>query len=182
LQAPCAGAILLAGHKPHCKEPGGERLPRILQHGDTRDTRLRSRTGPRVHANLQRPLAVNRSQMLGRMAGEGCRDGDCSTPARSRIVAVRIAAPMICAGTVSSANCQDTRLLSGGTQAMAASALPFYDWGACPYETCAYREWTAHRSVTAYDTWEPGRRAITQLAERDKVTGVTGVVVTFKPG
>jgi len=88
---------------------------------------------------------------------------------------------MICAGVLSSAICQDA-LPGGGSQAMAAPALPFYDWGACPYETCAYREWTAHRSVTVYDTWEQGRRPITQLAEGDKVTGVTGVVVTFKPG
>jgi hypothetical protein len=103
-------------------------------------------------------------------------------PAWSIIVAVRIAALMIWAGIVSSAICQDTHLPSGGSQAMAAPALPFYDWGVCPDETCAYREWTAHRSVTVYDTWEQGRRPITQLAEGDKVTGITGAVVTFKPG
>jgi hypothetical protein len=57
---------------------------------------------------------------------------------------------------------------------MAAPVPPFYDWGACPYETCAYREWTAHRSVTVYDTRKQGRRPITQLAEGDKVTGITG--------
>jgi len=60
--------------------------------------------------------------------------------------------------------------------------LPFYDWGACPYETCAYREWTAHRSVTVYDTWKQGRRSVAQLQTGDKVTGITGVVVTFTPG
>jgi len=66
---------------------------------------------------------------------------------------------------------------------MAAPALPFYDWGACPYETCAYAQsWTAHKAVTLYDTWKAGRRAIGQLAAGDRVTGVTGVVVTAKPG
>jgi hypothetical protein len=65
---------------------------------------------------------------------------------------------------------------------MAVPALPFYDWGACPYEKCDYREWTAHRSVTVYDTWEQGRRPMTQLAEGNRVTGIMGVVVTLKPG
>ncbi len=78
---------------------------------------------------------------------------------------------MICAGLLPSAFCQDP-----------PPALPFYDWGACPYETCHYGEWTAHRSVTVYDTWKEGRRPIAQLAEGNKVTGITGAVVTFAPG
>ena len=64
----------------------------------------------------------------------------------------------------------------------AAPALPFYDWGACPYETCAYREWTVHQAATVYDTWKQGRRPIAHLAAGEKVTGITGVVVTIKPG
>jgi hypothetical protein len=70
----------------------------------------------------------------------------------------------------------------GESKEMATPALPFYDWGACPYETCAYRQWTAHRSVTVYDTWKPERRPIAQLALGDQVTGITGAVVTFQPG
>jgi hypothetical protein len=79
---------------------------------------------------------------------------------------------MICAGTLRLAFCQDAQ----------APALPFYDWGACPYETCAYRQWTAHRSVTVYDTWKQERHPIAKLAEGDKATGITGVVITFQPG
>jgi hypothetical protein len=61
--------------------------------------------------------------------------------------------------------------------------LPFYDWGACPYESCLYgHSWTVHRPVTLYDTWKEGRRAVAELAAGDKVTGVSGVVITFKPG
>ena len=89
---------------------------------------------------------------------------------------------MICAGILPSAFCQDAHLRGGESKAMAAPALPFYDWGACPYEGCAYRQWTAHRSVTVYDTWKQGRRPIAQLTVEDKVTGITGVVITFKPG
>jgi hypothetical protein len=84
---------------------------------------------------------------------------------------MRIATVMICAGLLPRAFCQDS-----------APALPFYDWGACPYEACQYREWTVHQSVTVYDTWEQQRRPIAQLALGDKVTGISGVVVTLKPG
>jgi hypothetical protein len=72
--------------------------------------------------------------------------------------------------------------LGAETKSMPAPGLPLYDWGACPYETCMYREWTAHKSVTVYDTWKQGRRTVAQLAEGDKVTGVAGVVITFVPG
>jgi hypothetical protein len=97
-------------------------------------------------------------------------------------VTLRIVALTLCAGVLSSALCQNGLPAGEGSQAIAARALPFYDWGACPYEKCAYREWTAHRSVTVYDTWEQARRPIAELAEGDKVTGITGVVVTLKPG
>jgi uncharacterized damage-inducible protein DinB len=90
----------------------------------------------------------------------------------SKIVTMRTLALMLCAGIVSSALCQDGL----------PPVLPFYDWGACPYETCAYSEWTAHGSVTVYDTWKQERRPIAQLAKGDKATGTTGVVITFHPG
>ena len=91
---------------------------------------------------------------------------------RSKLVAVRIAALLICSGILPATFCQQ----------YPPPALPFYDWGACPYETCAYRTWTAHRPATVYDTWKPARRAIAQLAAGDKVTGINGVVITFMPG
>ena len=96
----------------------------------------------------------------------------------SKLVAVRIVALMVCAGVLPSAFCQD----GGESKAMAAPTLPFYDWGACPYEACTYRQWTAHRSATVYDTWKQERQPIAQLAVGDKVTGITGAVVTWKPG
>jgi len=95
---------------------------------------------------------------------------------------MRMLALMICAGVLPSAFCQDTNLPRAGSQAMAAPALPLYDWGAAPGEHLAYGEWTAHRSVAVYDTWRQKRRPIAQLAEGDKVTGITGAVVTYKPG
>src|ERR1019366_7934991 len=96
----------------------------------------------------------------------------------TKLVAMRTVALMICAGILSAAFCQD----SGESKEMATPALPFYDWGAYPYETCAYRQWAVHRSVTVYDTWKSERRPIGHLAVGDQVTGITGAVVTFKPG
>ena len=85
---------------------------------------------------------------------------------------VRTVALMICAGILPSAFSQD----------VLAPALPYYDWGACPYEGCAYRQWTVHRPVTVYDTWKQGRRPIAQLAKDEPVTGLRGGVITFRPG
>ena len=87
------------------------------------------------------------------------------------MVAMRIVALLICGAVLPSAFCEDK-----------APAMPFYDWGACPYEGCAYRQWTTHRSVTVYDTWKQGRRPIAQLAEGDRVIGISGMVVTLVPG
>jgi hypothetical protein len=76
--------------------------------------------------------------------------------------------------------CQDAHRLE--SKAMQAPKLPFLDWKACPIEGCAYREWTARKPLVVYDTWEQKRRAVARLSVGDVVTGVTGVVITFKPG
>jgi hypothetical protein len=70
-----------------------------------------------------------------------------------------------------------------GSKEIAAPALPFYDWGACPYEGCLYHgSWTVHRAVAVYDSWKEGRRVIAQLAVGDKAIGINGVVITLQPG
>jgi hypothetical protein len=71
---------------------------------------------------------------------------------------------------------------AAGSPAGAPPELPYFDWNACPFEGCVYREWTAHEAVPVYDTWKGKRGQITQLATGDKVIAVTGVVITFKPG
>ena len=60
--------------------------------------------------------------------------------------------------------------------------LPFFDWNACPFEGCSYRQWTARKPVAVYDTWKHARRPVAQLAMGDKVGAITGVVITYKPG
>src|SRR5215470_11569358 len=60
--------------------------------------------------------------------------------------------------------------------------LPFFDWNACPFEGCAYRQWTAVEAVEVFDTWKNNRKHILTLPAKERVTGVTGVVITYKPG
>ena len=60
--------------------------------------------------------------------------------------------------------------------------LPYFDWNACPFEGCAYKQWTARESIPVYDTWKENRKIIAQLKDGDKVVATTGVVITYKPG
>lgn len=60
--------------------------------------------------------------------------------------------------------------------------LPFIDRGACPFEGCQYGPWTATKRTTVYDNWEPGHKTIALLAIGEKITGITGVVITYVPG
>src|SRR5215469_7139421 len=63
-----------------------------------------------------------------------------------------------------------------------APKLPFFDWNACPFDGCAYRKWTAEAAVDVFDTWKPTRRRIATLPAKTVVSGVSGVVITKKPG
>jgi hypothetical protein len=93
-----------------------------------------------------------------------------------------IIALIICASVLPAAFSQDARPSGGEPKAMAVPDLPFYDWSACPYEGCVYHQWTAYRPATVYDTWKQGRQPVARLAAGDKVTGITGGVVTLQPG
>lgn len=64
----------------------------------------------------------------------------------------------------------------------AAPTLPFFDWNACPFEGCTYGEWTAVEAAEVFDTWKPNRKLIARLTTKAVVTGVSGVVITYKPG
>jgi hypothetical protein len=71
---------------------------------------------------------------------------------------------------------------AGQSKAMATPDLPYYDWKACPFEGCTYREWTALKPTVVYDTWNKNSRRIARIAVKEKVIGVTGLVITFRPG
>ena len=72
-------------------------------------------------------------------------------------------------------------VLSGQAQAQ-MPPTPFEDVGACPFEGCTYREWSAKETVAI----RAARRTTGSLAfsvkAGEKVTALTGVVVTLRPG
>src|SRR5262245_51512775 len=67
-------------------------------------------------------------------------------------------------------------------QAMPPHALPYMDSHACPFEGCAYRAWTARKTLAVYDTWKETRRSIAKLSAGQTVEAVDGVVITHRPG
>ena len=65
-----------------------------------------------------------------------------------------------------------------------APPLPYVDHGACPFECCTYREWTAETTLTAYESHEPRSRgrAVFTIAPGERVTAMTGLVRTTVAG
>jgi hypothetical protein len=60
--------------------------------------------------------------------------------------------------------------------------FPFEDWGACPMECCAYREWNVQKeTVVRTDRYETAPAAFT-VKPGEWVTGITGVVIVTVPG
>jgi len=84
--------------------------------------------------------------------------------------------------TLSFAFCQGIPESAEQSEPMPLPALPFYDWNVCPGEGCTYGQWIARKSIAVYDVWKKNRRLIARLSVGDKVTGVTGIVITFRPG
>lgn len=61
-------------------------------------------------------------------------------------------------------------------------AIPHEDHGACPFECCTYRRWTVTaRTIVRQDRYPTSPAAFT-LQRGERVTGMTGVVITTQPG
>ena len=62
--------------------------------------------------------------------------------------------------------------------------LPFYyeDYGACPFECCTYRRWSVNEETIIYQSRAAGARAVFRVKKGEHVMGLTGVVITLKPG
>lgn len=98
------------------------------------------------------------------------------------VASCRTALLLLCAGILSSVFCQAVQQGAAASKAMPEPTLPFYDWKACPFEGCVYRQWTARKPVAVYDTWKAKRRPVARISVGDRVIGLTGVVITYKPG
>ena len=60
--------------------------------------------------------------------------------------------------------------------------VPYKDVGACPFECCVYRQWTAKKDTVIYKRMNEKSPAAFRVKRREKVTGVTGTVITNKAG
>jgi hypothetical protein len=60
--------------------------------------------------------------------------------------------------------------------------VPFEDVGACPFEGCVYREWTAKAAVRVRTERRLDAPVSYELRTGEKVTALTGIVVTLKAG
>jgi len=71
---------------------------------------------------------------------------------------------------------------SGAAAPEAELRLPFEDAGACPFECCTYREWTVTAPTEFFRDRDRHSPRVFAAREGERVTGLTGVVVTRKPG
>jgi hypothetical protein len=71
---------------------------------------------------------------------------------------------------------------SGLAQTAQPPKLPYFDWKACPFETCRYGQWIARNPVAVYNTWKEPRSVVAQISQGEKALAITGVVITFAPG
>jgi hypothetical protein len=60
--------------------------------------------------------------------------------------------------------------------------MPYKAVGACPFECCVYRQWTANKDTVIYKQMSERSAVAFKVKRREKVTGVTGVVITKKAG
>ena len=60
--------------------------------------------------------------------------------------------------------------------------MPFVDKGACPFECCTYREWNVTKTTIARKNMNDASSIAFRMKTGEKVLGITGVVITSKPG
>jgi hypothetical protein len=60
-------------------------------------------------------------------------------------------------------------------------ALPVINFGACPFEGCAFRKWIVIKEVALYNTWKGTRATVVTLKNGEVVTGIAGVHITYEP-
>jgi hypothetical protein len=69
-----------------------------------------------------------------------------------------------------------------GQRPLTGPPVPYEDVGACPFEGCVYREWTANDSVTVRRDRDPDAEVAFTLVPGERVVAITGIVITTRPG
>jgi hypothetical protein len=59
---------------------------------------------------------------------------------------------------------------------------PYENHGACPFECCTYREWIVEKDADVFDDFRKTGLVKFRLKHGEKVTAITGVVVTTQLG
>jgi hypothetical protein len=76
-------------------------------------------------------------------------------------------------------------LVAPGAYTARAQRLPprnYEDRGACPFECCTYREWSVRADTVLYKGRAKNSPAAFRVRKGERVRGLTGVVVTLRPG
>ena len=73
----------------------------------------------------------------------------------------------------------EKRVLNGGLD---KPKTPYEDQGACPFECSTYRTWVAKRDIVIRKDMNEKSPVVFKVRKGEKVTGITGVVVTTTPG
>jgi hypothetical protein len=98
----------------------------------------------------------------------------CAEPSKSSWASLRFSVTVVCLSLVT--------CVVPETSPRSVSAFVFEDAGACPFECCTYREWTTHKPTTVHSDRSLKSPVNFRLKPGEPVTGLTGVVVTRKPG
>jgi hypothetical protein len=73
--------------------------------------------------------------------------------------------------------------ISAGQVLAQGPRLPYKDTGACPFECCTYRGWVTNKDTVIYKEMRAGGSPVAFRVEKgEKVTGITGVVITTEAG
>ena len=74
-------------------------------------------------------------------------------------------------------------LFAGGASAQKnGPRVPYVDKGACPFECCTYREWSVDKPTIAHRDMRDASPVSFRLAKGEKITGLTGTVITTRAG
>jgi hypothetical protein len=60
--------------------------------------------------------------------------------------------------------------------------MPYEDFGACPFEGCTYREWTAREAVPVLADHRDGAAVAFTVAPGERVIALSGLVRVTRPG
>jgi uncharacterized protein YgiM (DUF1202 family) len=73
-------------------------------------------------------------------------------------------------------------VIMAGSSLAQGPKLPYTDIGACPFECCTYRDWTANKITVLRTKMSEGSQVAFRVKKGEKVRGMTGVVITTKAG